>query len=259
LVQINPHVHSIDGLDHPIPGVGVVPYLVEEQPDNLTLIDTCYTSELPKLKSYIANAGHEMKNIRRIILTHVHPDHIEAANKIKKLTGGKILSYWSEAAYLAQDPKYQGPPTHETLQRLLQKFSVKMEDLINKFGPMRLEPILVDEQLNDNENIAGTRLQVIHTPGHTPGHISLFHQEYRILFGADFLFNSVFGIEGLFIPPSAVSIDPLTAIVSTRRVSRIKFDKLLLAHQSGPILEGGQRAVEKVALATLEKSDQYQL
>jgi glyoxylase-like metal-dependent hydrolase (beta-lactamase superfamily II) len=98
-------VHSTDDLDHPIHGVRIVPYLVEEQPDDLTLIDTCYVSELPKLKTYIANAGHEMKNIRRIILTHVHPDHIEAANEIKKLTGGKILSYWSEEAYLAQNPK----------------------------------------------------------------------------------------------------------------------------------------------------------
>lgn len=107
---------------------------------------------------------------------------------------------------------------------------------------MHFDPILVDEKLNDNDVIAGTHLQVIHTPGHTPGHISLFHNEYRILFGADFLFNSVMGIEGLFLPPSAVSIDPLTALVSAQRVSRIKFDKLLLAHQSGPILEGGRTA-----------------
>lgn len=82
-------MHSIDGLDHPLPGLGIVPYLIEEQSDDLTLIDTRFTSELPKLKSYIANAGYEMEKIKRIILTHVHPDHTEAANKIKKLTGGR--------------------------------------------------------------------------------------------------------------------------------------------------------------------------
>lgn len=254
MVNINPHVHSIDGLDHPIPAMGVVPYLIEEQPDDLTLIDTCFASELPKLKNYIADSGYEIKNIRRIILTHVHPDHIEAANEIKRLTDAKIFSFWSEAAYLAQNPKYEGPPSHEAYQSLLQKFGVKVEDVIKKFGPMHLEPIIVDEQLNDNDNIVGTNLQVIHTPGHTPGHISLFHKEYSIIFGADFLFNSVLGTEGLFIPPSSVSIDPLTAVVSAQRISRIKFDKLLLAHQSGPILEAGQKAVEKVVINTLEKS-----
>lgn len=247
-------MHSIDGLDHPIPGVGIVPYLIEEQPDDLTLIDTCFSSELPKLKAYIANSGYEIKNIQRIILTHVHPDHIQAANEIRRLTGGKIFSYWSEAPYMAQNPKYQGPPTHATFESLLQKFGVKMEELINKFGPMQIEPIWVDKELNDNDSIAGTNLQVIHTPGHTPGHVSLLHKEYGILFGADFLFNSVFGKEGLFIPPSSVTIDPLAAVISAQRVSRIKFDKLLLAHQSGPILEGGQMAVEKVVSKTLAES-----
>jgi glyoxylase-like metal-dependent hydrolase (beta-lactamase superfamily II) len=247
-------VHSIDGLDHPIPSLGIVPYLIEEQPDNLTLIDTCFACELPKLKAYIVNAGYEMKNIKRIILTHVHPDHTEAANEIKTLTGAKIFSYWSEAAYLAQNPKYEGPPSHESIPMLLQKFGVNVEDVSKKFGPLNLEPIIVDEKLSDNEDIVGTNLQVIHTPGHTPGHISLFHKEYGILFGADFLLNSVLGIQGLFIPPSTVSIDPLTAVISAQRVSLVKFDKLLLAHQSEPILEGGQKAVEKVVLNALERS-----
>ena len=55
--------------------VKIVPYLVEEGPNDLTLIDTCFSSELPKLKSYIDNAGYDLKNIKRIILTHVHIDH----------------------------------------------------------------------------------------------------------------------------------------------------------------------------------------
>jgi len=48
---------------------------------------------------------------------------------------------------------------------------------------MELEPIIVDEQVSD-ENMIGS-LKVIHTPGHTPGHISLYYEEDRILFGAD--------------------------------------------------------------------------
>jgi hypothetical protein len=119
--------------------------------------------------------------------------------------------------------KYQGTPTHETFQSFLQKFGVKIEDTIYKFGSTHLESILVDELLNNNHNIVGISLQVIHALGHT-GRISLFHKEYGIIFGADFLFNSVFGIEGLFISPLATSIDLLTAVVAAQRVSRIKFE-----------------------------------
>jgi hypothetical protein len=61
------------------------------------------------------------------------------------------------------------------------------------------------------------------------------------------------GREGLFIPPAVVSIDLQTALISAQRVSRIKFDKLLLAHQSEPILEDGHGAVEKVVTDNLKK------
>jgi len=63
----------------------------------------------------------------------------------------------------------------------------------------------------------GKKLQVIHTPGHTPGHISLYSEKERIIFGADSLFKSVMSIDGLYVPLSQVSIDPVTAAISARR------------------------------------------
>lgn len=51
-------------------------------------------------------------------------------------------------------------------------------------------------------------------------------------------------IDGLYVPPSQVSIDLATAAISARRLSQIKCDKLLLAHQDSPILEGAQQAIE---------------
>ena len=80
---------------------------------------------------------------------------------------------------------------------------------------------------------------------HTPGHISLYSEKHRIIFGADFLFKSVFGVEGLFICHAIVSIDPVTAAISAKRISKINFDKLLLAHQDSPVLENAQKEVEK--------------
>ena len=42
--------------------------------------------------------------------------------------------------------------------------------------------------------------------------------------------------------------------VSARRISQLKFDKLLLAHQDTPIVEGAREAVEKAARLTIEKT-----
>lgn len=251
MTKITSDVHLIENLDHPFPGLKTVPYLVEESPNDLTLIDTCFSSELPKLKSYIVNAGYDFKNIKRIILTHVHIDHIQAANELKRISGAKLYSHWVEARYLASNPHYQGPPNHETVQKLLMKFGAKMEDISRKFGQFNVDPIIVDEQLQDGDVIGN--LQVIHTPGHTPGHISLYSKKHKIIFGADSFFKSVLGIDGLFIP-SEVAMDPITAAISVRRFSQVRFDKLLLAHQDFPILEGAQKYVDKATSVALQKS-----
>jgi hypothetical protein len=52
-------------------------------------------------------------------------------------------------------------------------------------------------------------------------------------------------VDGLSIPPSEVSIDP--AAVSADRLSRLKCDKLFLAHQDSPVLERAQDTIEKAA------------
>src|SRR5919198_3187291 len=256
MVEITRGIHSIDDLGYPVPNVGVVPYIVEEKGNNLTLIDTCFRSELPKLEDYIKNAGYGLKQIRRIILTHVHLDHIQATNELRKKVAEdvKIYAHWIDAAYLSQNPSYHGPPSHEQIKEFFQKFGVKVEDLPKRFGPMTVDPIQIDEQIQDGDTIGS--LKVIHTPGHTPGHISLYSEKHRIIFGADFLFKSIFGLEGLFIPHAIVSIDPVTAAISAKRISRVNFDKLLLAHQDSPVLENAQKEVEKAAAQAIRNLKQ---
>ena len=200
-----------------------------------------------------------MKQIRRIILTHVHLDHIQATNELRKKVAEdvKIYAHWIDAAYLSQNPSYHGPPSHEQVKGLFQKFGVKMEELAKRFGPMTIDPIFIDEKIQDGDAIGS--LKVIHTPGHTPGHISLYSEKHRIIFGADFLFKSVFGTEGLFVPDEVVSIDPVTAAISARRISKAKFDKLLLAHQDSPVLENAQKEVEKAAAEAIRNLKQERL
>lgn len=247
--EIKRGIHLIDGLTHPFPGVGMVSYIVEEAPHDLTLIDTCFSADLQKLEEYLHKAGYEMSDIKRIVITHIHPDHTQAVNEIKRRSGGaaQILSHWAEAAYLSHNPPYSGPPSHETILNLFNQLGVKPEDVFKKYGSFDVEPIKVDRQLQDGEMV-GKSLQVIHTPGHTPGHISLYSNQHRIIFGGDVIYKSVFGVNGLFVPPSTISIDPTTAAISARRVSNLKFDTLLLAHQDTPLLEHADREVEKVAI-----------
>lgn len=256
MVEIIPKIHSIDGLDHPIPTVGMVSYIIEENPKDYTLIDTCFTCNISTFESYLSEAGIDIKDINRIVLTHLHPDHVESANALKRKTGAKIYSHWIEATYLSHELKYNGPPDNEAFEHVLKVMGTDIDTVTKKFGKINVGPIVIDGLLKDGDNIGNT-LQVIHTPGHTPGHISLYDKERRILIGGDVLFNSILNIDGLFVPPSAVTKDWETSIVSARRLLNLKVEKLLLAHQSTPILENAQQMIEKAVSLTIIQNNNY--
>jgi glyoxylase-like metal-dependent hydrolase (beta-lactamase superfamily II) len=126
-----------------------------------------------------------------------------------------------------------------------------MKALIKQYGSFEAEPISVDEQVSDGGMIGS--LKVIHTPGHTPGHISLYYEKDKLLLGADSIYKHVFGAEGMYISAPPVSIDPVTAVVSAQRLSKVNFDKLLMAHQDSPLLEGARGAVETLVTESIQK------
>jgi glyoxylase-like metal-dependent hydrolase (beta-lactamase superfamily II) len=251
MTQITPKVYSIEGITHPDPRGKVFPYLFVEDEDNLTLIDPAFLSQLPMLENYLHEVGYDIKKVKRIILTHVHVDHSQAANEIKKKSGAKIYSHWIESRYLRHDPPYKGPPTTQDTVEKLEKLGLSMDALLKEYGSFEIEPISVDEQVSDGDMIGS--LKVIHTPGHTPGHISLYYEKDRLLFGADSIYKHVFGAEGMYISAPQVSIDPITAIISAQRLSKVNFDKLLMAHQDSPLLEGARGIVETLVAESIQK------
>ena len=71
MTHITPKVYSIEGMTHPDPRGKVFPYLFVEDQDDLTLIDPAFLSQLPILENYLLDIGYDIKNVKRIILTHV--------------------------------------------------------------------------------------------------------------------------------------------------------------------------------------------
>ena len=249
LARITHSIHSIDGMDHPWLH-HVTPCVVEEDSaKDLTLVDTCFVKELPKLEAHLRDEGYDIRDDKRLVLTHTHPDHVQAALEIKKISGARIYCHWAEADYLEQDPPFRGPLNPEMITGIFSKLGIKMDDVAKKFGNFDTPFIIVDGILRDGDAV-GRKLRVIHTPGHTPGHISLFSEQERTVIGGDFLMNvSPDGV----VAGSEYSIDPIAAAISARRVSQFKFDKLLVGHQDSPLVENAQKEVERAAYAVLRK------
>ena len=107
-----------------------------------------------------------------IIDTHGHFDHIGANYAIKEATGAPLMIHPDDVFMLEQLP-----------------------ELAAQWGFRSLPSPAPDRLLNDGETIeiGNLSLQVIHTPGHSPGSVCLYNAENKALFSGDTLFSRSIG------------------------------------------------------------------
>ncbi|HDR6285992.1 MBL fold metallo-hydrolase [Bacillus cereus] len=142
--------------------------------NELTLVDTGYTSFLPLIENAILKHGYEMKNLKNIIITHYDDDHLGALYDFKvKYPQINIIASEIESNYISGDIKSE---------RLVQA-EVMLERMPNEekeFGKWfiqqlkNIKHISVDEKVHDGQMILNNECQIVATPGHTSGHISLY-------------------------------------------------------------------------------------
>jgi glyoxylase-like metal-dependent hydrolase (beta-lactamase superfamily II) len=151
-----------------IKGVHLVPmgfanaFLVEGD-DGLTLIDAGYPDKAAALFGAIRGLGRSPDQLKHLIFTHGHPDHIGSAAAIVRETGARIYMHPLDIPMAESGGPFrplQAAPG--LLRRVLCKLLYHPDE--------RLEPVVIDEPVTAGEilPIAG-RIEVIHTPGQLSG------------------------------------------------------------------------------------------
>jgi hydroxyacylglutathione hydrolase len=111
-------------------------------------------------------------NLKYIIDTHGHFDHVDANQPLKEATGAKIAIHEADAQMLSQ-PSAEAMFFTGNRVRVSQADLLLKEDDLISFGPYRLK--------------------VLHTPGHTPGGISLVLEGFTYVYVGDLLFAGSIG------------------------------------------------------------------
>jgi hydroxyacylglutathione hydrolase len=133
--------------------------------DKPLLIDPGHQHLVQNLISQMEKDKNKFEDIRLVIATHMHPDHFEAAQTFAR-TG--VLT-----------------ALHPAEEKFLEEVG---SDFYRAFG-MEKPKIDVDFFLEEGELRVGSKtLQVLHTPGHSPGSISLYWPEKKALFTGDVVF-----------------------------------------------------------------------
>lgn len=197
---------------HQIPGVIGNCYLYEH--DGLVLIDTGIPGSDKKILRYIRNnLGKEPADLKTIILTHYHMDHIGSAADLAETTGARIAVHEADAPFIAGF--VQSPPLRGIRGIFL--------GIMMKFFPCRR--ITPDIILHEGDLISG--LRCVHMPGHTPGSIALYDPNLKVLFAGDAI-TTKRGKIG--IPPPSATHDMRQAQESIRRISGLDLGLLMSGH-----------------------------
>jgi glyoxylase-like metal-dependent hydrolase (beta-lactamase superfamily II) len=207
---------------HVVPGVVANPYIVVD-PDGLTLIDAGLPRTDKKILAYITSIGKSAKDVKRIILTHSDLDHMGGLSALQKATGARTYASKIEADAIAI-----GKASRE-----IKGGGIVRKILFAIIGPFfKATPFQVDEILADGQTLGS--LRVLETPGHTPGHISLFSESTGVLFCGD----SMVSENGLQASRPALSWDSGQAKESVAKQAQLGARIVCSGH--GPVVMDAQ-------------------
>jgi glyoxylase-like metal-dependent hydrolase (beta-lactamase superfamily II) len=215
--------------------------ILDEQNGN-TLVDAGLPGQEEAIGASLAEVGIGVRDLKRIIFTHQDLDHVGSGAALVRQSGATVFAHPADAAHIDGSLRPL-KPSPEMLERRPQ-----MREVLE-----RLEPVRVDEHLEDGDRLdlaSGTR--VIFTPGHTPGHLSLYLERPKILVAGDALTAEGGHLNG---PNPPLTLDVRAAVRSVRRLADLEIDTIVCYH-GGVVGEDANGQLRRVVLELSSEHDE---
>lgn len=200
-------IHQIGGL-----GLDSNIYLIIDEV--ITLIDAGTGQNFEAVKRNLGKLNLKPNDIQLILNTHCHYDHVGGDRDFVKASGCGVAIHELEAEVLRRGDQV-----------------ITLAESLGK----KLEPLEVARELHEGDRVelGELKLQIVHTPGHTQGSVSLHDPKQGILFSGDTVFCG--GVGRTDLPTS----DGEALARSLRKLARLEVERLYPGH--GPFDERGAR------------------
>ena len=204
--------------------------------DGYTLIDTGLQTEESRqaLNQKLAEMKVRVERINRILITHIHPDHFGLAGELRERSKAELVIHRLEVALM--EPRYARAEdlVHDVAKWLSMNGVPEADAEFVKSASMAAREFVSvvepDTLLEGAERlpIEDTEIEVIWTPGHSPGHCCFYWRARGVLFSGDHLLPKISPNIGLH-PQSGA--DPLDDYISSlERIGRLEVETVLPAH-----------------------------
>ena len=196
--------------------------------DRAILVDTGLPNSERKIEKALTARRLEWSNLTLILLTHAHIDHAGSAARVRTISAAPLLAHHEELPYCQGQPPLLKPtgPFGRMFYRtgaIQRPFEAVTPDVIMTTDGFDLSGF-------------GFAAQVLHTPGHTPGSVSVVLQDGRVIAG-DLAASGILlgGIACSSRPKSPpFEEEPLRVVASLQRLLSLGGREFFLGH-GGPL------------------------
>ncbi|MFL5541727.1 MAG: MBL fold metallo-hydrolase [Longimicrobiaceae bacterium] len=223
-VQVAPGVHRVS-VPLPFPPGEVAAWLIEGEAGH-TLVDTGIDTPLARyaLREAAGHVGVTPESLEYVVLTHAHPDHYGLAGPVREWSGAKVAIH-EEEEKLARRFVDRWPEDRAGAAGAFARLGVPEEvvpaflrasDVIHGFYTRFHPDILFRGERGPLP--AGGGWEWIHTPGHSPGHVTVHHPERRILITGDHVLPRISPNVGADLYAHEPLSDYLDSLLALRRL-----------------------------------------
>ena len=171
---VAPGVHVI--------GLFMVNVVLLQGRDGWSLIDAGTAGTLGRLRATLRRTGVPVGELRRVLITHAHPDHVGGLAGLVRASGAEVWAPDADRAWIESrgSPPRPDPRTLRGVHRLL-----------GRIEPTPATPVTVDRGLGDGDRLDTVRegLEVVALPGHTPGQVGFWLRPERVIVAGDALMH----------------------------------------------------------------------